>query len=119
MKSIPQLESMIKAHWKAFLPKRVKELKAAGAWELRVRQTAVAAHQQMRDLLQQGFTDLQAEEFVLREHVLLEPEEADEADEDELEAAEMERAYQQDMASFLEPLEMQSGEPMPPRPTSK
>lgn len=92
MLSIPELEAKIAAHWKEWRPNVVKDLRASGSWEIVRRKTAERAHKHQWMLMEQGYPDWAAEEVVLKEHVLLPPEEGLEDEE----LAEMEEEYQRE-----------------------
>lgn len=98
MTSLHTLESKARRHWKEFLPSMVASLKAEGQYEARLRRVALAAQQEIRELVRSGSLEQEAEEVVLPQLILLKPEpdagpawERDELDEKE-------RQYQAMMA---------------------
>ena len=89
-----QLEAKIRRHWRTYLPKKVRELRANGTLNEEIQGTAKLAQTEFNSLKQQGYQDHEAEEVVLAKFVYLKPEPgADEPDWEREELAEMDRQY--------------------------
>ena len=101
MKTLVALESKAAHHWRNFLPAMTSELKAASQWESRLRYVALAAHEEIKNLMDQGYKEHEAEEVVLPQLILLrpEPDAGPQWERDELQ--EMEARYQQ-MMKFVQ-----------------
>lgn len=84
-----------RAHWQAWLPARVAELRAAGEFGENLQAVAARAQRDIQDLMRQGYQEHEAAEVVLPQLVLLPPEPGTELDDDEREElAELDREYQ-------------------------
>lgn len=88
-------------HWEEWLPKKVKELKAAGEFGQALQTAARLAQEEIASLMAQGYQQHEAEEVVLPQFILLAPEPPDEDDWESQELAEAERKYQKMMSDFL------------------
>ena len=62
-------------HWKEWRPTMYRDLKKDGAWEDVTARAGIDAARQVTDLMRHGLQRFEAEEFVLREVILLSPEE--------------------------------------------
>lgn len=74
MTSLHILESKALRHWNEFLPSMVASLIADGQLETRVRNAAMSAQQEIRELTRNGYREHEAEEVVLPHLILLKPE---------------------------------------------
>jgi len=73
-KTIPQLETLAKYHWKEWRPKQYEELRRSGDLREELRKAAKKAHKEIMKLLQSGYQNHEAEEIVLTRYILLAPE---------------------------------------------
>ncbi|WP_136797076.1 hypothetical protein [Desulfosediminicola ganghwensis] len=74
-KTIPQLRNLALRHWKEWRPKETAALQEAGRLRYDAQKAAERAHREIQQLLRAGYQNHEAEEVVLREYILLEPEE--------------------------------------------
>lgn len=86
-------------HWEKWLPKKTRELKADGEFDMAIQMAARQAQQEIANLMAQGYQEHEAEEVALPQFVLLKPEPADDWESREL--AEKERKYQKMMQPFV------------------
>lgn len=98
MTSLHTLESKARRHWNEFLPSMVASLKAEGQYEARLRRVALAAQQEIRELVRSGSREHEAEEVVLPQLILLKPEPDAGPEWERAELARMEANYQAMMA---------------------
>lgn len=61
-------------HWERWLPQKTADLKEAGTFEMRANQAAERAQAEIGQLVQAGMRQDEAEEMVLPEYILLQPE---------------------------------------------
>lgn len=73
--SILVLAHKAREHWEEWLPKKTKRLKARGMFQIETQKAAVRAYELIRNMVRQGMTLEQAEEIVLPDEILLQPEE--------------------------------------------
>jgi hypothetical protein len=89
-------------HWKEWLPQKTAQLKALGTFEEAVRYAAAEANKQKLTLMQAGFQEHEADEIVLKEWILLDPEPDRLDEEEDEEDEEREREYQELMQRLAE-----------------
>jgi len=93
-----QLASKARKHWAEWLPDKTAELVADGQFAEATMAAAQMAMDEARQLMAQGYPEWSAEEIVLKQYILLEPEpDATEPEWMRLELAEKEREYQEMM----------------------
>jgi hypothetical protein len=84
------LESKLKKHWQEWCPQKTKELKEAGIFESEAHARVTMALKEREVLLMQGYRDYEADEVIMKQFILTDPE--PEVDE---ELEELEREYQE------------------------
>jgi hypothetical protein len=87
-------------HWEKWLPKKTRELKADGEFNMAIQMAARQAQKEIENLMAQGYQEHEAEEVVLPQFILLKPEPKDDWESREL--AKRERNYQKMMRPFVE-----------------
>jgi hypothetical protein len=87
-------------HWEKWLPKKTRELKAAGEFQMAIQMAAQKAQQEISNLMAQGYQEHEAEEVALPMFILLKPEPKHDWESREL--ARKERKFQETMGPFLE-----------------
>lgn len=98
------LAQMARRHWNQWLPAKVARLKAEGTLNEAIQGAALRAQRGITELMSQGYQAHEAEEVVLPQFVLLEPEaDAVDSPEEKAELAQMERQYQREMKGFTDP----------------
>lgn len=96
--SVHVLAARARKHWAQWLPKRTAELKAEGRFGEETQAAALRAHNEINELVQQGYQVHEAEEVVLHRFILLPPE-----PKRDRESARMETSYQKMMRDPDEP----------------
>jgi hypothetical protein len=86
-------------HWEQWLPKKTRELKDAGEFQMAIQMAARQAQQEISNLMAQGYQEHEAEEVALPMFILLKPEPVDDWESRELAAKE--RRYQEMMRPFV------------------
>ena len=74
MQDITSLTNQAMRHWERWLPQKTADLKEAGTFEMRARQAAERAHNEIGILMKSGLSQDEAEEMVLPEYITLSPE---------------------------------------------
>jgi hypothetical protein len=86
-------------HWEKWLPKKTRELKADGEFDMAIQMAARKAQKEIENLMAQGYQEHEAEEVALHQFILLKPEPA--TDWESRELAKKERKYQETMRPFV------------------
>ena len=68
------LESKLKKHWQKWHPQKTKELKGAGNFEAEAHAVVKMALKEREVLIKQGYRDFEADEVILKQFILTEPE---------------------------------------------
>lgn len=92
------LMSLTRKHWKTYLPKMTASLKAEGKLEQALQVAVSQAANRIRELMESGYQQHEAEEVARAEFLILNPEPPDSDDPEEQELMEMEREYRKQMA---------------------
>ncbi|WP_295431143.1 hypothetical protein [uncultured Thiodictyon sp.] len=96
--STEAFQARARKHWTIWLPQRVADLKARGLFQEALRVAAIQAQEEKARLMASGYPSHAADEVVLKQFILLDPEPDADADEElDAELAEKERAYQEMM----------------------
>jgi hypothetical protein len=100
--SVHELKALGRKHWAEWLPEKVKALKAEGKLTEALHGAANLAQTEIEHLMKKGYSEHEACEVALPQFILLKPE-AQPPDEQDEEAAQMERDYQRRAAIGNEP----------------